>query len=88
MKLQIADYNLAESRAANKCGYSELSAFSTKTFEDHCFPTRVSDAHNDHPVPGQGNDGNLKTQALLTKLINIGWALLILFISSILQKLL
>ncbi|OUW28245.1 MAG: hypothetical protein CBD27_04830 [Rhodospirillaceae bacterium TMED167] len=43
MKLQIADYNSAEARAVNKCGYSELSAFSTKTFEDHCFPTRVSD---------------------------------------------
>ena len=43
MKLDIEDYNSAEAQEIFQCGYSELAAFSTKTFDDHCFPTRILD---------------------------------------------
>ena len=41
MILEISAYDAAEARAKEGMGYPQHAAFSTKTFEDHGFPTRA-----------------------------------------------
>ena len=43
LKLSPAEYDAAEALALRRCGYSQVAAFGTKTFEIHNFPTHIED---------------------------------------------